>query len=142
MDDGRHATVDGAVVEVRQGIIEPYEQSFLGERTLVFETDLEEHLDPVVEWCRQNGGYCLGDFPRHWSGKQYWAVPDTGKPNAKLSEEVESFWETVAPRYAGQSRVLYEVCNEPTTRVCGTTRSRPNSEPSPDYPSAIGTRSY
>ena len=39
VDDGRPATVDGAVVEVRQSIVEPYEQSFLGERTLVLETD-------------------------------------------------------------------------------------------------------
>lgn len=39
VDDGRPATVDGAVVEVRQGIVEPYDQSFLGERTLVLETD-------------------------------------------------------------------------------------------------------
>lgn len=39
VDDGRCATVDGPVVEVRQGIVEPYGQSFLGERTLVLETD-------------------------------------------------------------------------------------------------------
>lgn len=39
IETDRVATVDGAVVEVRQGMVEPYDQTFLGERTLVLETD-------------------------------------------------------------------------------------------------------
>lgn len=78
------------------------------------ETYLEEYLDPVVERCRENGVYCIVDFHRHWGAELYWADPDTGEPNAALSEEVELFWDAVAPRYADESHVLYEVYNEPT----------------------------
>lgn len=35
----RSTTVEGTVVEVRQGMIEPYRDTFVGERTLVLETD-------------------------------------------------------------------------------------------------------
>ncbi|SEQ73461.1 cellulase family glycosylhydrolase [Natrinema salaciae] len=79
------------------------------------ETYLEEHLDPVVESCRRNGVYCIVDFHRHWGGGELeWADPDTGEPNQGLDDEVRLFWETVAPRYAEASHVLYEVYNEPT----------------------------
>lgn len=37
--EDRHRPVDGSVVAVRQGMVEPYEQTFIGERTLVLETD-------------------------------------------------------------------------------------------------------
>lgn len=37
--DGRNTPIEGEVVEVRQGYVEPSEQEFLGERTLVLETD-------------------------------------------------------------------------------------------------------
>ncbi|MFW6436265.1 MAG: TrmB family transcriptional regulator [Halococcoides sp.] len=37
--DGRRHPIEGRVVEVRQGLIEPFNQSFLGERTIVLETD-------------------------------------------------------------------------------------------------------
>lgn len=39
LETGRHRPVDGSVAEVRQGFVEPYNQSFLGQRTLVLETD-------------------------------------------------------------------------------------------------------
>lgn len=37
--DGHHTPIEGSVVEIRQGYVEPFEQEFLGERTLVLETD-------------------------------------------------------------------------------------------------------
>jgi len=50
------------------------------------------------------------DFHRHWHTEDStlrWDDP-------ALAEEVRLFWETVAPRYADRTHVLYEVYNEPT----------------------------
>lgn len=65
---------------------------------------LENHLDGAVERCRRNGVYCIVDYHRHRQNN--WTDPD-------LDEEVRLFWDTVAPRYADRSHVLYEMFKEP-----------------------------
>lgn len=65
---------------------------------------LEEHLDPAVKQCRENGVYCIVDYHRH--RRNHWTDPD-------LDKEIRLFWETVAPRYSDQSHVLYELFKEP-----------------------------
>ncbi|WEL18319.1 Cellulase, glycosyl hydrolase family 5 [Halorhabdus sp. SVX81] len=69
------------------------------------ETYLEEHLDPVIERCLQRGAYAIIDYHRH---------RDVQWNDETLGEEVEMFWDTVAPRYADQPHVMYELYNEPT----------------------------
>ena len=69
------------------------------------ETYLEEHLDPVIERCLQRGAYAIIDYHRH---------RDVQWNDDTLGEEVEMFWDTVAPRYADQPHVMYELYNEPT----------------------------
>ncbi|GAB3040588.1 hypothetical protein GCM10025298_32510 [Natronobiforma cellulositropha] len=77
---------------------------------------LETHLDPVIEQCRQRGVYAIVDFHRHWTGGDGWTGDwDDPQYQDALFEEVDMFWDIVAPRYADQSHVLYEVYNEPTT---------------------------
>ncbi|SFR99161.1 Aryl-phospho-beta-D-glucosidase BglC, GH1 family [Halomicrobium zhouii] len=69
------------------------------------ETYLEEHLDPVVERCLQRGAYAIVDYHRH---------RDVQWNDSTLDEEVRTFWDVVAPRYADQPHVMYELYNEPT----------------------------
>lgn len=73
---------------------------------------LENHLDPVVEQCRQAGVYCIVDYHRH----QFEDYTDPA-----LDEEIRLFWDTVAPRYADQSHVLFEMYNEPIRPNSGWT---------------------
>ncbi|AWB27637.1 cellulase family glycosylhydrolase [Halococcoides cellulosivorans] len=68
------------------------------------ETYCADLLDPVVEKCAERGVYCILDYHRH-------KTDDYTRP--ELHDELTLFWETVAPRYADQSHVLYEVYNEP-----------------------------
>ncbi|WP_207591304.1 cellulase family glycosylhydrolase [Halomontanus rarus] len=102
---------------------------------------LENHLDPVIETCRERGVYAIVDYHRHWheSGGAYdaeetlyWAKlqdqdpsasvawddveeqMDQLVPNPELQDEVNMFWDVVAPRYADDEHVHYEVYNEPT----------------------------
>ncbi|MCU4972716.1 cellulase family glycosylhydrolase [Halobacteria archaeon AArc-m2/3/4] len=80
---------------------------------------LETHLDPVIDHLEQRGVYAIVDFHRHWRERgedELWLFDQqTGDPNEALQEEVDMFWDIVAPRYADRSHVLYEVYNEPTT---------------------------
>lgn len=77
------------------------------------ETYLETYLDPVVERCAEAGAYAIVDFHRHWTPLE-WGDEETGEVNEELREEVVEFWDAVAPRYADDDHVLYEVYNEPT----------------------------
>lgn len=67
---------------------------------------LTNHLDSVVEHCKQRGVYCIIDYHRH---------RDIQWTNSALDEEIRMFWNVVAPRYGDQSHVLYEMYNEPQT---------------------------
>ena len=69
---------------------------------------LEAHVDSAVEKCREVGAYIILDYHRHYPEGPDWDEPE-------LDEEIRLFWEVVAPRYADESHVLYEVYNEPTT---------------------------
>ncbi|ERJ07712.1 endoglucanase protein [Halorhabdus tiamatea SARL4B] len=65
---------------------------------------LEDHLDPAVERCGENGAYAIIDYHRHRD------IPWT---NAALGEEVQLFWDIVAARYGEMNHVIFEVYNEP-----------------------------
>ncbi|QLH77149.1 cellulase family glycosylhydrolase [Halosimplex rubrum] len=76
------------------------------------ESYLTNHLDEVVQRCAERGVYCIIDYHRHRDVQ--WAEGQDGPVNAELQDEVDMFWDIVAPRYAEDSHVLYEVYNEPT----------------------------
>ncbi|RRJ29662.1 cellulase family glycosylhydrolase, partial [Halocatena pleomorpha] len=75
------------------------------------ESYLTNHLDAVVQRCSERGVYCIIDYHRHRDVQ--WAEGQSGPVNTALQDEVDMFWDVVAPRYADQSHVLYEVYNEP-----------------------------
>ncbi|WP_248905171.1 cellulase family glycosylhydrolase [Halocatena marina] len=68
------------------------------------ESYLTDHLDPLIEHCLARGAYAIVDYHRH---------RDIQWTNTSLHDEVELFWDTVAPRYADQPHVMYELYNEP-----------------------------
>ncbi|WP_246391850.1 glycoside hydrolase family 5 protein [Halosimplex pelagicum] len=76
------------------------------------ESYLTNHLDEVVQRCAERGVYCIVDYHRHRDVQ--WAEGQDGPVNAELQDEVDMFWDIVAPRYSDDSHVLYEVYNEPT----------------------------
>jgi len=63
---------------------------------------LKQQLDPAVEMCRKSGVYCIID----WHEIGDWHDEETG-------QRLESFWTIVAPRYAKEPSILYEIFNEP-----------------------------
>ena len=67
-----------------------------------------EYLDEVVALAAERGVYLLVDY--HATGRY-----DT----SDIDERLRSFWRTVAPRYADESHVLYELFNEPTEPATG-----------------------
>ncbi len=64
---------------------------------------MRKRIDPAVELCNKNGVYCIID----WHKIGNWTDPE-------VNEELMNFWSNVAPRYANNRNVLYEVFNEPT----------------------------
>jgi len=65
---------------------------------------IRDYLDPAVRKCRTKGIYCILD----------WHVIGDWKEN-KTQKELVDFWTVVAPRYAKDPNILYEVFNEPTS---------------------------
>jgi endoglucanase len=65
---------------------------------------IRSRLDPAVKLCRENGVYCIID----WHLIAAWDDPVSDK-------RLRDFWRKVAPLYADNSNVLYEIFNEPTT---------------------------
>jgi hypothetical protein len=63
----------------------------------------EDYLDSAIETCRERGVYAIVDYH---TIERY----DTDDVDRRIRE----FWETIAPRYAEESHVLYELFNEPT----------------------------
>lgn len=64
---------------------------------------MRKRIDPAIELCNENGVYCIID----WHKIGNWTDPE-------VNEELMNFWSKVAPRYANNPNVLYEVFNEPT----------------------------
>lgn len=62
------------------------------------------YLDPAVRQCQQNDVYCIID----WHAIAPWKEEATQK-------KLEEFWKRVAPRYAANTNIIYEIFNEPTT---------------------------
>ncbi|NCC22332.1 MAG: glycoside hydrolase family 5 protein [Alphaproteobacteria bacterium] len=77
--------------------VQPQEWERLGPQDYI-----RDRLDPAVAICRRNGVYCIVD----WHEIGDWNTNDTAK-------RLEDFWHTVAPRYANQPHILYELFNEP-----------------------------
>jgi len=67
------------------------------------EAYLKNYLDPAVRKCRTKGIYCILD----WHQIAPWQ-------DEKTQKDLENFWAVVAPRYAHDPNILYEVFNEPT----------------------------
>lgn len=63
---------------------------------------ITERLDPAVEQCRRSGAYCIVD----WHEIADWDKEETAR-------KLETFWHHVAPRYANESFIFYEIFNEP-----------------------------
>lgn len=63
---------------------------------------LKERLDPAIRQCRAGGLYCIID----WHEIADWDDPETAR-------KLESFWRIVAPRYANNPLIMYEILNEP-----------------------------
>jgi endoglucanase len=68
------------------------------------ETYVDKHLIPAVERCKQKGVYAIVDYHRI-----------TSYDGEQIDNEVRNFWKHVAPLFADESHVIYEVFNEPTT---------------------------
>ncbi len=64
---------------------------------------LKDKLDPAVKLCVKHNVYCIID----WHQISNWQDEEKNK-------KLEEFWSIVAPRYAGNPHILYEVYNEPT----------------------------
>ena len=76
------------------------------------------HVENMVQWCGENGIYCLIDWHIHKPGNpQHWKYR-----NRKYPEEVEGsdlaadFFTYCARRFQHQKHVLYELCNEPNKK--------------------------
>ncbi len=59
-----------------------------------------ELLRPTVDYCAQKGLYVIVDW--HYVGNTY-----------EHQQTTEEFWRTMAPKFAGDSHVLFELFNEP-----------------------------
>lgn len=98
---------DGSIMGSPTDEVDPGEFS----RTQL-ETYVEEYLRPAVDFCAEVGVYCIVDYHRHDDQSVEYTDPD-------LHEEVMMFWDTVAPEFADDSHVLYEVYNEPIGPYAG-----------------------
>jgi endoglucanase len=65
---------------------------------------IRDRLEPAVKICRENGVYCIID----WHLIAAWDDPASDKI-------LRNFWRKVAPLYANNPNILYEIFNEPTT---------------------------
>lgn len=63
----------------------------------------KKRIDPAIKECNKNNVYCIID----WHKIGPWNDP-------KVNEQLLEFWRVVAPRYANNPNVIYEVFNEPT----------------------------
>jgi hypothetical protein len=64
---------------------------------------IKGYLDPAIQMCRQKNIHCIID----WHEIGAW-------DNAENIKKLEDFWTRVAPRYAADRNIAYEIFNEPT----------------------------
>ncbi|WP_226012377.1 cellulase family glycosylhydrolase [Halomicrobium salinisoli] len=96
------------------------------------ESYVENHLRPAVDLCAEQGVYCIVDYHRHrGQSDEYLYTSDA------IDEELTTFWETVAPEFAEDPHVLYEVYNEPIAPFQG--HYEPNVSVDPTDDEAIET---
>ena len=67
------------------------------------ESYIRNYLDPAVKLCREKNIQCIID----WHEIAAWNNPEKTK-------KLEDFWKRVAPRYAADKNIIYEIFNEPT----------------------------
>jgi len=89
---------------------------------------VENHLRPAVETCAEQGVYAIVDYHRH-RGEHDETLHYTSD---EIDEEIRMFWETVAPEFAEDSHVLYELYNEPTAPYADETDPTSDSESARD----------
>ncbi|WP_135364595.1 glycoside hydrolase family 5 protein [Halosimplex halophilum] len=93
---------------------------------------VENHLRPAVDTCAEQNVYCIVDYHRHRGQDDEHAYTSEG-----IDEELTMFWETVAPEFADESHVLFEVYNEPIHPYQG--HYEPNVDVAPNDDEAIET---
>ncbi|WP_436929473.1 glycoside hydrolase family 5 protein [Halosimplex halobium] len=93
---------------------------------------VENHLRPAVDTCAEQNVYCIVDYHRHRGRDDEHAYTSEG-----IDEELQMFWETVAPEFADESHVLFEVYNEPIHPYQG--HYEPNVDVAPNDDEAIET---
>ena len=64
---------------------------------------IKGYLDPAIKMCRAKNIYCIID----WHAIDRW-------DDKKNTDKLEDFWSRVAPRYAADKNIIYEIFNEPT----------------------------
>lgn len=87
---------------------------------------LTTYLDPVIAQCAERNVYAIIDYHRHNEGIA-WGSRSDETITTSLQAEARLFWDTVAPRYAEDSHVLYEVYNEPASPTMEGTTSDPDN---------------
>lgn len=65
---------------------------------------IRNRLEPAIKLCIAKNVYCIID----WHLIAAW-------DSAETDEKVREFWKMVAPLYADNSNIIYEIFNEPTT---------------------------
>ncbi|WP_207592521.1 cellulase family glycosylhydrolase [Halomontanus rarus] len=77
-------------------------------RTVGLDVVVEEYLDRAVEFAAEKGVYALVD---------YHAIERYDTPS--IDRRLRAFWNRVAPRYADESHVLYELFSAPSEPASG-----------------------
>lgn len=67
------------------------------------ENYIRDYLDPAVKLCREKKMQCIID----WHEIAPW-------DDLEKTRKLEDFWARVAPRYAADKNIIYEIFNEPT----------------------------
>ncbi len=96
------------------------------------ESYVSDHLRPAVDSCAEQGVYCIVDYHRHRGEDASHAYTSQG-----IHDELTMFWETVAPEFAEDAHVLFEVYNEPIHPFQG--HYDPNVDVDPTDDEAIET---
>ncbi|MEM9665652.1 MAG: cellulase family glycosylhydrolase [Bacteroidota bacterium] len=75
---------------------------------------LVRHVDPAVQWARRTGVYIILDW-------HIVAGAGIEPPYTEWDTDTRRFWNMVAPRYANDPNVIYELFNEPAEPADWTT---------------------
>jgi len=76
------------------------------------------HVENIVQWCGENGIYCLIDWHVHNPGNpQHWKYRNRKYPTETEGIDLAAdFFTYCARRFQHQKHVLYEICNEPNKK--------------------------